>query len=74
MERETITKRRLSDEVVDRLEGLKVLAVDDNATNRLILDEMLKSWGMAPTVVERRPPVGARGAVLAAENGPGRNQ
>ncbi len=32
------------------LDGLKVLIVDDNATNRLILSEMLSSWGMAPTL------------------------
>ena len=34
------------------LAGLPVLAVDDNATNRLILQELLTRWGMAPVVVE----------------------
>lgn len=31
--------------------GTRVLVVDDNATNRLILQEMLSNWGMIPVLV-----------------------
>ena len=32
--------------------GLRALVVDDNATNRKVVGEMLSSWGMKPTIVE----------------------
>ena len=37
---------------IEKVRGLSVLAVDDNATNRQILQEMLRNWGLVPTVVD----------------------
>lgn len=37
---------------LESLLGMSVLVVDDNATNRRILDEMLNAWGLAPSSVE----------------------
>jgi PAS domain S-box-containing protein len=34
------------------LAGMKVLVVDDNATNRRILEEVLLGWGLRPSVVD----------------------
>jgi signal transduction histidine kinase/DNA-binding response OmpR family regulator len=42
------------------LRGLPVLVVDDNATNRQILDGVLRNWGMEPTLVD-----GGRAAIQA---------
>lgn len=39
----------------DALRGLHALVVDDNATNRLILQEQLQQWGVLPTLVDSGP-------------------
>jgi CheY-like chemotaxis protein len=36
----------------ERLQGLPVLIIDDNATNRRILDEMLRNWCMKPETAD----------------------
>ncbi len=37
------------------IQGVRVLVVDDNATNRRILKEMLSGWGMKPTTTSDGP-------------------
>jgi two-component system sensor histidine kinase/response regulator len=39
-----------------KLKGLRVLVVDDNATNRRVLTGMLRIWGAYPTAVDGGPP------------------
>jgi two-component system, sensor histidine kinase and response regulator len=46
------------------LRDMRVLVVDDNATNRQILVKMLNSWGMVPTVSES----GAKAMVTLTES------
>jgi two-component system sensor histidine kinase/response regulator len=44
------------------LKGLRVLVVDDHATNRRILEEVLVRWGLSPTVL-----AGGKAALAALE-------
>ncbi len=53
----------------ESLLGLPVLIVDDNQTNRRILEEMLDNWGLAPTAVD-----GAVPAIAAMEDGCSENR
>lgn len=54
----------------DLLSGLRVLVVDDNATNRLVLDSQLSAWGMVPDVVDDPRSVVGRMEAAAAAGSP----
>jgi PAS domain S-box-containing protein len=47
-----ISSRKYAPLGAERLCGLRVLVVDDSATNRRILQEMLLDWQMSPTLAE----------------------
>ncbi len=37
---------------LDQLKGMRVLVIDDNKTNRMILSELCHNWGFQPSVAE----------------------
>ena len=47
-----IAPPRAADPGPAELAGMPVLVIDDNATNRFVLCEMLRNWRMKPTAVE----------------------
>ncbi len=49
-----VTRRNAPDDLAS-LRGRPVLVVDDNPTNRRILQEMLGHWGLRPTTVDGAP-------------------
>jgi len=52
------------------LDGLRVLVVDDNDTNRLVLEHQLRAWRMNPTAVDTGPAALARLHTAAAAGQP----
>jgi two-component system sensor histidine kinase/response regulator len=65
---ETRAARDAADDAsLEDVRGASVLVVDDNGTNRLILHELLTSWGMRPIAVS-----GAQAALQALEDADGR--
>ncbi len=49
---EEVLEPILAPRIASQIDGLRVLVVDDNKTNRTIFEEILKSWKLSPTAVE----------------------
>lgn len=62
--RKSDKNKEISLKIPDKIHGLKVLAVDDNKTNRIIISETLKSFGFVAEVFET-----ANEALLAFQSG-----
>ena len=54
----------------DSLAGIPVLVVDDNRTNRRILQDLLTNWGMQPNLAESGPAALAQFAAATARGVP----
>jgi PAS domain S-box-containing protein len=65
LEKQPPDKREEVAPMVD-IRGVRILAVDDNATNRLVLSEQLESWGMRWTVLD--DPKNVHATLQAARN------
>ena len=50
-----VLDQRPTPAAAEALQGLTALVVDDNATNRDILDEMLRGWGLSVTAANNGP-------------------
>jgi two-component system, sensor histidine kinase and response regulator len=66
----TANSRGRIDSGLSRLDGLRVLIVDDNATNLLILSEVLSNWGAKPVAVTSGPAALERLRFAAAKGQP----
>jgi signal transduction histidine kinase/CheY-like chemotaxis protein len=64
------TGQKIAPVTVDSLHRLQVLIIDDNATNRLVLNSLLKRWGMNPDEVDNGPAALSRLRQARADGSP----
>jgi CheY-like chemotaxis protein/nitrogen-specific signal transduction histidine kinase len=57
-------------DVLQQLRGIRVLVVDDNETNRQIIDELLRHWGMSPELCPDGPTALAKIHAAASQGQP----